>query len=96
MSAARPFLAPEQLAGDAPDPRADVYSLGAIARELMRCAHGTAPPILHSLVTSMLATNVDERPTSAQVLDTTAWLTRQVDDAVPRELDLERTEPVSF
>jgi serine/threonine protein kinase len=85
---AQAWLAPEQLSGAPTDGRGDVYALGSIIRSLL--AHvGTnvTPPLLHSLLESMLATNPADRPTARQVLDAAGWLASQVDDAVPVALD---------
>jgi serine/threonine-protein kinase len=97
LVSSRPYLAPEQLAGQATDGRADVYALGVIARELLRCARlGSTPPVLVSLIQDMIDPNPSRRPTSHQVHDATMWLAAQIDaDAVPREIDIGETEPVS-
>jgi len=96
-ASSRSYLAPEQLAGQATDGRADVHALGMIARELLRCARlGSTPPVLVSLIQDMIDPNPSRRPTSHQVLDATTWLAAQIDaDAIPREIDIKQTEPMS-
>lgn len=74
------YLAPEQLAGTAINDRADVYALGMLARELGADAHSDLPPLFVALVDRMVAKDVRDRPTAADVRDTTAWLCSQVDE----------------
>jgi serine/threonine-protein kinase len=93
---ARAFLPPEQLAGQPTDGRGDVYSLGVIARELVSGAPlGTAPPVLVSLIHSMVERDPTKRPTSDRVRDTTAWLAAQI-DGVPSPIDDQATEPTAI
>ena len=93
----RGYLAPEQQAGDVTEGRADVYSLGMIARELMRYTPlGTTPPVLISLVHDMIERDPAKRPSSDRVRDTAAWLATEVAaDGVPIPIDDHATEPMS-
>jgi serine/threonine protein kinase len=93
---ARAFLPPEQLAGQATDGRGDVYSLGVIARELVTGASlGAAPPVLISLIQSMVDHDPANRPSSERVRDTAAWLATQI-DGVPSPIDDNSTEPTAI
>jgi eukaryotic-like serine/threonine-protein kinase len=100
---ARPYLAPEHARGDAIDERADVYALGAIARELFELAvPTTCPPILAALVARMVDDHPDARPSAGTVCEHAAWVAAEidptsameleVDPAVPQPIDEERTE----
>jgi serine/threonine-protein kinase len=77
------YLAPEQLQGQHLDGRADVYALGMIARELGAAAQGDLPPLFVALVDRMVARDVEQRPSSAEVRDATAWLCGQRDESQP-------------
>ena len=70
------YVAPEELAGQPPDARSDIYSLGAVLFEMLtgrQRARGlvlsslnpNVPPELEQVVTRMLASNVDTRAQSA-------------------------------
>lgn len=76
MSAASPYVAPEELEGHAGDPRSDIYSLGAVMFEMLtgrQRARGlvlsglnaTVPPELEQIIGRMLAANVEHRAQSA-------------------------------
>jgi serine/threonine protein kinase len=58
------YMAPEQAAGEAAGPAADVYALGALLRY---AAAGPLPPALATLVDAALADDPDARPTAAEV-----------------------------
>ena len=77
------YLAPEQLKGEHIDGRADVYALGMIARELGADAQGELPPLFVALVDRMVATEIDQRPSAAEVRDAAAWLCGQRDESQP-------------
>lgn len=76
---ARPFASPELRHGDAIDGRSDVYSLGIIARELLRRAQIDPPPVFAALVHRMLAADPTRRPSADEVRDHAAWLAEQID-----------------
>ncbi|ANH37685.1 Serine/threonine-protein kinase PrkC [Nocardioides dokdonensis FR1436] len=66
------YLAPEQVAGAAPDPRQDLYAAGVVVRELLTArtprqqAGRPAPPgLLSGLVTSLTSPDAGGRPPSA-------------------------------
>lgn len=95
-AAAAAFIAPEQRDGELVDGRADVYSLGIIARKLLdRVAREATPPVLAALVRRMAARAASARPTSLEVRDHTAWLAGQIEreSPVPEPVADERTEP---
>jgi serine/threonine-protein kinase len=60
----RAYLAPEQLANDRIDDRADIFALGAIAR---RALPSSAPAALGHLVDQMMATARGDRPSIREV-----------------------------
>jgi serine/threonine-protein kinase len=94
---ARPYAAPELRIGANVDARADIYSLGMIARELLRLAcPGTAPPVFAALVQRMLASAPADRPSAEEVCDHAAWLAEQIEPeiAIPELIEDERTEPM--
>jgi serine/threonine-protein kinase len=68
----RPYSAPERTAGQAWDVRADVYSLGAIAHELLtgRRPLGSGEPeestLLHRVLAKAMAANPDDRFATAK------------------------------
>jgi serine/threonine-protein kinase len=79
ISAATPYVAPEELAGQASDSRSDIYSLGAVMFEMLtgrQRARGlvlsglsaTVPPELERIIARMLAGNVDHRAQSAATI----------------------------
>lgn len=64
------FMAPEQAVGCAPDPRQDLYSVGAVGLHLLTGVHPRrAPPIpsgrLRPLLERLLATDPEHRPARA-------------------------------
>lgn len=76
INAATPYVAPEELAGQAADPRSDIYSLGAVMFEMLtgrQRARGlvlsglnaTVPAELEQIIGRMLAANLDHRAQSA-------------------------------
>jgi eukaryotic-like serine/threonine-protein kinase len=76
VSAASPYVSPEELTGGTPDSRSDIYSLGAVMFEMLtgrRRARGlvlsglnaTVPEELEQLIGRMLAATVDHRAQSA-------------------------------
>ena len=86
------YTAPEQANAISATDRADVFSLGQIARDLLDCVvNEDIPPMFAALVSSMLAFDPAARPSSAEIRNTTAWLAmehaEQPSNAVP--------EPVS-
>ncbi|WP_327636874.1 protein kinase [Kribbella sp. NBC_00482] len=67
------YLAPEQLSGADPDPRQDLYAVGAVAHELLTgdrpTPTGSLPPAdgpLAAFIHTCTATNPSDRPTTAQ------------------------------
>lgn len=92
-----PFVAPEQRDGDLVDGRADIYSLGIIARRLIERTEGAStPPVLTALVRRMTARGASGRPTATEVLDHAAWLAGQIEpeSPVPVAVEDERTTPL--
>ncbi len=95
----RPYLAPEHARGIV-DERADIYSLGVIARELLRRADpDRRPPIFAALVKTMTSPDPAERPTASSVREHAAWLVDEIDreaagidPAIPEPIPHERTE----
>jgi serine/threonine-protein kinase len=76
LTAATPYVAPEELAGQPAEARSDIYSLGAVLFEMLtgqRRARGmilsnldkNIPPELEQVVARMLAANVETRAQSA-------------------------------
>jgi len=81
-----PYTAPEQLAGGSIDGRADIYSLGKIAHELLRAtAPGTAPPVLVVLVEGMMARDLRRRPSCDSIKEAAAWIVKEIESetAIP-------------
>jgi serine/threonine protein kinase len=79
INAATPYVAPEELAGQAGDSRSDIYSLGAVMFEMLtgrQRARGlvlsglnaTVPAELERIIGRMLASNVDHRAQSAATI----------------------------
>ena len=79
INAATPYVAPEELAGQAGDSRSDIYSLGAVMFEMLtgrQRARGlvlsglnaTVPAELERIIARMLASNVDHRAQSAATI----------------------------
>jgi serine/threonine protein kinase len=75
-TAASPYIAPEELAGQTGDSRSDIYSLGAVMFEMLtgrQRARGlvltglnaTVPPELEQIIGRMLAANIEHRAQSA-------------------------------
>ena len=67
------YLAPEQLSGADPDPRQDLYAVGAVAHELLTgdrpTPTGSLPPAdgpLAAFIQTCTATNPSDRPATAQ------------------------------
>jgi serine/threonine protein kinase len=73
-----PYAAPERARG-AIDIRSDIYSLGVIARDLIRRAPSDAhPPIFTALVHRMISSDPEQRPTAKSVRDHAAYLATQI------------------
>jgi serine/threonine protein kinase len=76
LTASAPYVSPEELAGQPPDSRSDIYSLGAVLFEMLtgrQRARGVVlsnlnknvPAELEQIVARMLAANVETRAQSA-------------------------------
>jgi serine/threonine protein kinase len=76
VALATPYVSPEELAGQRPDSRSDIYSLGAVLFEMLtgrQRARGlvpsginpNVPPELDQIVTRMLASTIEHRAQSA-------------------------------
>ena len=76
LSAASPYVAPEELAGGPADARSDIYSLGAVMFEMLtgrQRARGvvlsglnpSVPPEVEQIIARMLASTVEHRAQSA-------------------------------
>jgi serine/threonine-protein kinase len=75
-----PYSAPELLAGGAIDGRADIYSLGKVARELLRTTQpGSAPPVLVVLVEGMMAKDPRRRPACEHIKDAASWIVKEIE-----------------
>lgn len=74
------FLAPEQAAGEAVGPPADVYALGALLRHV---GGGALPPELESLVEACLLPQPGARPSAAALHQRLAVLAGPPEMAVP-------------
>ena len=79
LSAATPYVSPEEISGGQPDSRSDIYSLGAVVFEMLtgrQRARGqvlstlnkTVPPDLDHIVGRMLAANVNTRAQAAATI----------------------------
>jgi eukaryotic-like serine/threonine-protein kinase len=79
LTAAVPYIAPEELAGGAGDSRSDIYSLGAVMFEMLtgrqrarglvlRGLNANVPPELEETIGRMLAANVEHRAQSAATI----------------------------
>jgi len=79
LQSATPYVAPEELAGQAGDSRSDIYSLGAVMFEMLtgrQRARGLVlsglntkvPAELEQIIGRMLAANVDHRAQSAAAI----------------------------
>ena len=93
-----PFTAPEQTRDEPVDGRADIYSLGMIAHELLQRAYpGTAPPVFDALVQRMISAHPSHRPIAREVHAHATWLADQIDPehAIPEAIDDEPTAPMS-
>ncbi|MGN6108699.1 MAG: serine/threonine-protein kinase [Kofleriaceae bacterium] len=93
------YQAPEVVAGEGADRRADLYSLGVVVYEALTLDHPTlsararlpgAPPRLTALIDRMLSPDPAARPTSAEVRAEAISLVDLVEISVPMEID----EPV--
>jgi serine/threonine protein kinase len=76
LTAAIPYVAPEELAGGTGDSRSDIYSLGAVMFEMLtgrqrarglvlRGLNANVPPELEQIIGRMLAANIEHRAQSA-------------------------------
>jgi serine/threonine protein kinase len=79
LTAASPYVAPEELAGQPGDSSSDIYSLGAVMFEILtgrqrarglvlRGLNATVPPELEQIIGRMLAANVEHRAQSAATI----------------------------
>jgi eukaryotic-like serine/threonine-protein kinase len=59
------YAAPEVLAGGAPTPASDVFSLGVVIDELIRRSGGTSDPALDQAIAAAVSESPDERPDAA-------------------------------
>lgn len=75
IAGTRGFVAPEQAAGEAMDARSDIFSLGAILREIS--SDQTARPALASIRARAMAVRPEDRYSSA--LELSAEIARYVD-----------------
>ncbi|HEY5925511.1 MAG TPA: protein kinase [Kofleriaceae bacterium] len=76
------YVSPEQANAIAVTDRSDVYSLGRVARDLLDCVGGDdVSPMFAALLHSMLADARSQRPTSADVRNTAAWLAEELGPA---------------
>lgn len=75
------YQAPEVLGGELADSSADVFALGAVAREAM--APGAIPPRLATLIARMLAPDPMVRPTAAEVRAEAMWVIEQLEMPAP-------------
>ena len=92
------YTAPEQHRHEPADGRADVYSLGMIAHELLQRGYpGTAPPVFNALVQRMISAHPSHRPVAREVHEHASWLAAQIDPdfAIPEAIDDVATAPMS-
>lgn len=79
LTAASPYVAPEEIAGGPADARSDIYSLGAVMFEMftgrqrvrgsvLSGLNSTVPPELEQVIARMLAGTVEHRAQSAAAL----------------------------
>ena len=63
------YAAPEVLAGGAPTPASDVYSLGVVIDELIRRSAVTPNPAVDQVIAAAVAESPDDRPDAAGLAD---------------------------